>query len=199
MAEILSSSHSSLKSSDESSQRLKNIHSSTAKVLVEKFSKLDREGLGRLNYRQDVEFGGNVEKRVIIRKRTSGPPHCIQYVSTRLLYLAPEYTQSSQITEKANVYSFGVVLVELVTGRKVVDISRPKDQQCCTELRFGLDAITNILLGLDLIETSFTDSLLNLPLMLFKHFVEIPRGGIKGPSVGVSRIPPPIFDSPPLT
>ncbi|KAL6496968.1 hypothetical protein OROGR_028897 [Orobanche gracilis] len=50
-----------------------------------------------------------------------------------LWYLAPEYAQSGQITEKADVYSFGVVLVELVTGRKAVDINRPKGQQCLTE------------------------------------------------------------------
>lgn len=48
-------------------------------------------------------------------------------------YLAPEYAQSGQITEKADVYSFGVVLVELITGRKAVDINRPKGQQCLTE------------------------------------------------------------------
>ncbi len=48
-------------------------------------------------------------------------------------YLAPEYTQSGQITEKADVYSFGVVLLELVTGRKAVDINRPKGEQCLTE------------------------------------------------------------------
>ena len=48
-------------------------------------------------------------------------------------YLAPEYAQSGQITEKADVYSFGVVLVELVTGRKAVDLNRPKGQQCLTE------------------------------------------------------------------
>ncbi|XP_051147597.1 inactive protein kinase SELMODRAFT_444075-like [Andrographis paniculata] len=48
-------------------------------------------------------------------------------------YLAPEYAASGQITEKADVYSFGVVLVELVTGRKAVDINRPKGQQCLTE------------------------------------------------------------------
>ncbi|KAE9467899.1 hypothetical protein C3L33_00183, partial [Rhododendron williamsianum] len=35
--------------------------------------------------------------------------------------------------EKADVYSFGVVLVELVTGRKAVDINRPKGQQCLSE------------------------------------------------------------------
>ncbi|KAL1814374.1 hypothetical protein DCAR_0518512 [Daucus carota subsp. sativus] len=58
-------------------------------------------------------------------------------VDTRVIgtfgYLAPEYAQSGQITEKADVYSLGVVLVELVTGRKAVDLNRPKGQQCLTE------------------------------------------------------------------
>ncbi|KAL8118733.1 inactive protein kinase SELMODRAFT_444075-like isoform X1 [Apium graveolens] len=58
-------------------------------------------------------------------------------VETRVIgtfgYLAPEYAQSGQITEKADVYSFGVVLVELVTGRKAVDLNRPRGQQCLTE------------------------------------------------------------------
>ncbi|CAH1419060.1 unnamed protein product [Lactuca virosa] len=48
-------------------------------------------------------------------------------------YLAPEYAESGEVTEKADVYSFGVVHLELVSGRKVVDINRPKGQQCLTE------------------------------------------------------------------
>ncbi|XP_048139397.1 inactive protein kinase SELMODRAFT_444075 [Rhodamnia argentea] len=58
-------------------------------------------------------------------------------VETRVLgtfgYLAPEYAQTGHITEKADVFSFGVVLVELVTGRKAVDLNRPKGQQCLAE------------------------------------------------------------------
>ncbi|CAL0332218.1 unnamed protein product [Lupinus luteus] len=58
-------------------------------------------------------------------------------VETRVIgtfgYLAPEYTQSGQITEKADVYSFGIVLLELVSGRKAMDINRPKGQQCLHE------------------------------------------------------------------
>ncbi|KAE8659551.1 Inactive protein kinase [Hibiscus syriacus] len=53
-------------------------------------------------------------------------------VETRV-YLAPEYAETGQITEKADVYSLGVVLVELFTGQKAMDLNRPKGQQCLTE------------------------------------------------------------------
>ncbi|MBA0600282.1 hypothetical protein Gorai_006476, partial [Gossypium raimondii] len=35
-------------------------------------------------------------------------------------YLDSEYFQSSQFTEKSDAYSFGVVIVELLTGKKMV-------------------------------------------------------------------------------
>lgn len=61
-------------------------------------------------------------------------------------YLAPEYAESGQITEKADVYSFGVVLVELVTGRKAVDLNRPKRQQCLTEWVYKIDCASRCML-----------------------------------------------------
>lgn len=36
-------------------------------------------------------------------------------------YIAPELAQSSRLSDKCDVYSFGVILLELVTGRKPVD------------------------------------------------------------------------------
>ncbi|RWR82729.1 inactive protein kinase-like protein [Cinnamomum micranthum f. kanehirae] len=80
-------------------------------------------------------------------------------VDTRVIgtfgYLAPEYAQSGQITEKADVYSFGVVLVELVTGRKAVDINRPKGQQFLTEWarplleEYAIDDLVDPRLGIE--------------------------------------------------
>ncbi|XP_075671414.1 receptor-like kinase TMK4 isoform X2 [Castanea sativa] len=52
-------------------------------------------------------------------------------VSTRVAgtfgYLAPEYGATGRVTTKADVYAFGVVLMQLITGRKAVDDTLPDD------------------------------------------------------------------------
>ncbi|KAJ6936325.1 proline-rich receptor-like protein kinase PERK8 [Populus alba x Populus x berolinensis] len=71
------------------------------------------------------------------------------HVSTRVMgtfgYMAPEYATSGKLTEKSDVYSYGVVLLELITGRKPVDASQPLGDESLVEWARPLltDAIEN--------------------------------------------------------
>lgn len=54
-------------------------------------------------------------------------------VQTRILgtfgYLAPEYAENGIVSVRTDVYSFGIVLIQLMSGRKVVDTTREDQQQ----------------------------------------------------------------------
>ncbi|KAK9164715.1 hypothetical protein Syun_005617 [Stephania yunnanensis] len=62
-----------------------------------------------------------------------GPVGDKTHVSTRVMgtygYCAPEYAMSGKLTLKSDIYSFGVMLMELVTGRQAIDYKKKQGEQ----------------------------------------------------------------------
>ncbi|KAK1436811.1 hypothetical protein QVD17_02595 [Tagetes erecta] len=66
-----------------------------------------------------------------------GPDTGDTHVSTRVMgtygYAAPEYIATGHLTMKCDIYGFGVTLMESITGRKTLDLNRPKEEQNLVE------------------------------------------------------------------
>nr|XP_010906922.1 inactive protein kinase SELMODRAFT_444075 isoform X1 [Elaeis guineensis] len=67
------------------------------------------------------------------RWQTESCPPADANVAETFGYLAPEYIEHGVVTEKADVYAYGVVLLEMITGRRALDARQPKGQQFLVE------------------------------------------------------------------
>nr|AAQ93630.1 putative protein kinase [Triticum turgidum] len=62
-----------------------------------------------------------------------GPVGDKTHVTTRVMgtygYCAPEYAMSGKLTKMSDIYCFGVVFLELITGRRAIDTTKPTREQ----------------------------------------------------------------------
>ncbi|KAK9920659.1 hypothetical protein M0R45_029207 [Rubus argutus] len=66
-----------------------------------------------------------------------GPTGDKSHVSTRVIgtqgYAAPEYLATGHLTAKSDIYSFGVVFLEMLSGRRAIDKNRPSGEHNLVE------------------------------------------------------------------
>ncbi|KAF5481470.1 hypothetical protein F2P56_002116 [Juglans regia] len=76
----------------------------------------------------DDEFNAKVSDFGLAKFLGSGESHITTRVMGTFGYVAPEYANSGLLNEKSDIYSFGVLLLEAITGRDPVDYARPANE-----------------------------------------------------------------------
>lgn len=69
----------------------------------------------------DSEMRARLGDFGLAKQNNEGQSHLTTRVAGTHGYLAPEYALYGQLTEKSDVYSFGIVILEIMSGRKVLE------------------------------------------------------------------------------
>ncbi|KAH0873531.1 hypothetical protein HID58_070893 [Brassica napus] len=68
----------------------------------------------------DTDFNAKISDFGLARLHDEEHSHISTKIAGTIGYMAPEYALRGQLTEKADVYSFGIVAMEIVSGRSTV-------------------------------------------------------------------------------
>ncbi|CAL9136850.1 unnamed protein product [Musa acuminata var. zebrina] len=102
----------------------------------------------------------------------SGPSDTDQtHISTKVKgtagYLDPEYLRTYQLTPKSDVFSFGILLIEIISGRRPIDLKRNVDERITVRWAFRKHSEGNVRDILDsLLEEKIDDEIVSKMLDL---------------------------------
>ncbi|OMP09886.1 hypothetical protein COLO4_05041 [Corchorus olitorius] len=92
----------------------------------------------------DSEMKAKVADFGLAKQSMEGQSHLTTRVAGTHGYLAPEYALYGQLTEKNDVYSFGIVILEIMSGRKVLDTSNSYSYVLITDWAWKLAKSGNV-------------------------------------------------------
>lgn len=97
----------------------------------------------------DEHFCAKIADFGLARLLPEDRSHLSTRVAGTLGYTAPEYAVHGQLTEKADTYSYGVVVLEIVSGRKSIDMNQLPHMQYLLEWVWKLYETNEVLKMVD--------------------------------------------------